>query len=317
MQWWGCRFRTRDELWEKWRTVEGPGAGPVFTQCGELSAIVASHADPTALMKNFFVLGRLLFALAVIASGLLQILRQDFIRLVPKATAAWLPLPRVWAVVTGAALVAIGVAIAADRARRPAALGLAALLIGVFLMYVPEVVANPGAGFVWTNPCKTLALLGAALVLVELPADSSGFSRGAGAKQLGLLCAVCFGIFLVVCGVQHFVYAGFVTEMVPAWLPGRSFWTYFTAVALMAGGVGINVRPTARIAALWAGLMIFLWVVLLHVPRAVARWPDAGEMAGIFEALALSGTAFLLAATGTNAVLTPATGPSVRVRNPG
>jgi hypothetical protein len=40
--------------------------------------------------------------------------------------------------------------------------------------------------------------------------------------------------------------------------------------------------------------MILLWVVLLHIPRALALH-NAGETAGIFEALAMSGIAFILA----------------------
>lgn len=103
------------------------------------------------------------------------------------------------------------------------------------------------------------------------------------------------GVFLVVCGVQHFVYVDFVVTLVPAWLPGLRFWAYFTGVALVAGGLGVNFPPTVRLAAALSGLMIFLWVLLLHIPRAAAGWPEAFETAGIFEALALSGTGFLLA----------------------
>jgi hypothetical protein len=39
-------------------------------------------------------------------------------------------------------------------------------------------------------------------------------------------------------------------------------------------------------------------VVLLHIPRALAIPHDAGEMSGVFEALALSGAAFILADRG-------------------
>lgn len=257
-------------------------------------------------MRNYLALGRYFFAVALIASGLLQIIRQDFVRLVPKAAASWLPMPQVWAAVTGAVLLAIGLAFATDRARRPAATGLAALFTVVLLMHVPEVIANPGAGFMWTNPCKTLALLGGALLLaVVVPAEFAKPLNGLKGLPVRRFGAVAFGVFFVVCGVQHFVYADFVTQMVPAWLPARGFWTYFTAVALIAGGLGVNFSPTARVAALLSGLMILLWVVLLHIPRAVTSWPDAGEIAGNFEALALSGTAFLLAATGRNPFLAP------------
>ena len=55
------------------------------------------------------------------------------------------------------------------------------------------------------------------------------------------------------------------------------------------------VPKTARLAALMSGIMMFLWVVLLHIPRALADPGDVGETSGVFEALALSGAAFILA----------------------
>jgi predicted oxidoreductase len=41
--------------------------------------------------------------------------------------------------------------------------------------------------------------------------------------------------------------------------------------------------------------MIFLWVLLLHIPRALMEANHANETAGVFEALALSGVALLVA----------------------
>ena len=42
------------------------------------------------------------------------------------------------------------------------------------------------------------------------------------------------------------------------------------------------VLKTARLAALMSGIMMFLWVVLLHIPRALADLGDVGETAGVF-----------------------------------
>jgi hypothetical protein len=43
--------------------------------------------------------------------------------------------------------------------------------------------------------------------------------------------------------------------------------------------------------------MIFLWVLMLHIPRAIQEPAHAFETAGVLEALALSGVALLVAAT--------------------
>lgn len=213
------------------------------------------------------------------ASGLMQVVNAAFVRLV--TAPAWLP--PFTAVAAGLALAAIGAAIVADRWRRPAGLALATLLVIALLSRVPEVLANPGAGYVWTNPAKILALLGGALVLAGAPVRAPA------------LATAFLALFLLIAGVQHVMYAGFVDTLVPAWIPPNPrFWTLFTAVALLAAGVGLLLPPTRRLAGLLAGVMIFGWVVLLHVPRSLGL-RTAFELAGVFEALALGGVAWLVA----------------------
>ena len=250
-------------------------------------------------MKYWAVLGRIFFALGVIGSGLMQLIRQDFVRLVPKLP-AWAGSPFWWAILSGGVLVAAGAALAFDRNRRLFAAILSVLLVATFLLYIPGLVSNPGPGYMWTNPCKTLALLGGALLLAFSAAETTGVERSTPVTHGGRLwhvSAIFYGIFFVVGGIQHYVYLDFVTQLVPPWLPQRRVWACFTGVALIAGGLGINFRPTSRVAALASGFMVFLWVVMLHVPRALSTPADPGEISAVFEALALSGTAFLLAGT--------------------
>ena len=67
--------------------------------------------------------------------------------------------------------------------------------------------------------------------------------------------------------------------------------------ALIAAGLGIIVNIKRRLAAILSGAMIFIWFVILHIPRAIAD-PHSGkgnEWTSVFEALAFSGIAFLIA----------------------
>jgi uncharacterized membrane protein len=213
----------------------------------------------------------------------MQLIRGDFVRLVPKPPAET-SLHGLTPRLIGGILVVAGAAIVARKWLQAGAAAAGTLLVAVLYLRWPEIAGNPGAGFVWTNPCKTLALLGGVLLI-------AGFGLSAAARlRTG---RTLLAIFLLVAGVQHFVYAGFVHTLVPAWLPAPPFWTYFTGVALFAGGLGLLWPRTARAAGAWSGLMIFLWVFLLHLPRAFAGARDPGEMAGVFEALALSGVALL------------------------
>ena len=251
-----------------------------------------------------FSLGRALVGVATLASGILQLVQGDFVRLVPKPP-AWVPEPSLLAYLTGASLVAIGFALLTGHMARTAAALLAAMiLLVVAFLYAPLMLANPVVdrpflrGFMWTNPLKSLALAGGAAMLA---AASSGAARPfpalvAAVGRRGAMGPALLAIFLAVCGVQHFVYADFVTTLVPTWLPAPRFWTDFAGVALVAGGVGILVPKTSRLAASMSALMVFLWVLLLHIPRALTEANHAFETAGVFEALAISGTALLVAA---------------------
>jgi uncharacterized membrane protein len=112
-----------------------------------------------------------------------------------------------------------------------------------------------------------------------------------GALSAPYLIAIPMAIF----GVQHFIYLQFVADFIPAWIPWRTFWAMFTGIALIAATVGIVFRILNRWAATLLGTMIFLWVILLHTSRIAARPTDFGEWRGIFQALAMSGCAFVLA----------------------
>ena len=241
--------------------------------------------DAEMATARLAALGGALLAVAVVASGVMQIVNGEFVRLVTIPT--WLPWPRAWAIAAGVAAMVLGAAMFSRTLARPAAATLGGLLLASFAVRVAtEVAADPWTGFRWTNPLKVLGFCGGLLL----------FAGGGGwAGRWPFLPAALFGVFLGVCGVQHFVYADFVDTLVPAWIPPtQRFWTQVTGVALIAGGVGVLVPRVARLAAACSGVMIFLWVLLLHVPRAWGLG-TAFELAGVFEALGMSGIAFMLA----------------------
>jgi uncharacterized membrane protein YphA (DoxX/SURF4 family) len=85
--------------------------------------------------------------------------------------------------------------------------------------------------------------------------------------------------------------------MVPAWIPGSLFWTYFAGAALLGSGLAILLNIKTRPIAALLGLMIFIWFIILHIPRVVSTpiADDEGEITSAFLALAYSGIAFLIA----------------------
>jgi uncharacterized membrane protein YphA (DoxX/SURF4 family) len=256
-------------------------------------------------MDRLALVGRVFFAAGLAAFGVQQFLYGDF---VPGRAPAWpasVPGRLAWAYLSGALLIASGAAIAAGRrARWPAFLCGSIVFVWAFLRHIPLAAADGHFGGAWTQLGKGLVLSGGTIAVAgSLPVeDGPRFLSGLFRSREGLLYLgrVCLGLFLIASGVQHFLFPAFVRTLVPAWIPGDLFWTYFAAVALIAGGVGLILPVAPRLAGALVGLMIFLWVLLLHIPRALAA-PDAAssrnEWIAVFEALAFSGLAFLLAGT--------------------
>jgi len=248
-------------------------------------------------------LGRFFLAIPMVAFGAQHFVYLDFVTRVFPKLPAWVPGHSFLACLFGAFLVAAGAAIMIEKAARLAALLLgAAILVSFALLYLPLLITTPPNGGLWTNAGKALALAGGSFLVagslptkLDAPVDSLATVVKALEKFIPL-GRFFLAAFLILCGIEHFIYAEFVARLVPSWIPGHVFWTYFAGVALIAGGVGISISLTSRLAAALSGLMIFLWVVLLHIPRTAADLRDANETTAVFEALAFSGAAFLVAA---------------------
>src|SRR5215470_5877600 len=249
-------------------------------------------------MARIASLGRLFFAAGLIAFGLLQFLYGDFVPgRAPAYPAAW-PGRLVWAYATGAFFIAAGAAIFLGIKARAAALATTPVIfIWAFLRQIPDALADHHLGGQWTMLGKALVCVGGAFaVAAASPRDGDPLTPAGPPAYFGF-GRVTLGAFMILAGIQHFLFAEFVATLVPAWIPGATFWTYFAGVALIVGGAGMNFPPTARLAAALSGLMILLWVLLLHIPRAAAATPEhtRNEWTAVFEALAFSGVAFVLA----------------------
>ncbi len=231
-------------------------------------------------------LGRVFYALGLIGIGIQHFIFSDFIAVMIPYWPPSIPGREFWAWGLGLALVAAGCALALDLR-----VGTTAIVLGTVIVvwvvadHLPFTLSgHPGSLAVWSNPLKALTLAGGAWVM-------------SGRDNLVAVGRFFLAVMLVVFGVTHFVYPAFVATLVPAWIPWHSFWTYFAGVALIAAGLALITGIQARLAALLLGTMIFLWFLVLHIPRAIAD-PHSGrgnEWTSVFEALAFSGIAFILA----------------------
>jgi uncharacterized membrane protein len=243
---------------------------------------------PAPLDNRIVAFGRACYGLGIAGLGVQFFVNRAFVAVVLPT----MPAPPYWTAVAGAGMVLAGLVVAAGwKARGPALLLGAALLAAFLLGQVPAQLPTWKVAALWTTPLKTLTLSGGAWICAATLAGP-----GALDPVLRACGRLWFGFTLLFFGIEHFLYAGFVAALVPGWIPGPLFWTYFAGGALVAGGLGLLTGIAGRLAGGLTGLMIFLWLLVLHIPRAVAdpTGLHGNEVSSVFEALAFSGLGFIL-----------------------
>jgi uncharacterized membrane protein YphA (DoxX/SURF4 family) len=190
------------------------------------------------------------------------------------------------------------------KARLAATLLGGLFLLSFLLLHVPaNVMAHVTRLGPWASAIKAFSLAGCAFVVAgTFPETKATSDRRTPVGWLDMLTPYGmypFAFGIIAFGVDHFLYTPYIATLVPAWIPGHIFWAYFAGTALIASGVGMIVRVKARLAATLLGTMIFIWILVLHIPRAIADpYSDVGnEWTSTFEALTKSGVAFILGQT--------------------
>lgn len=273
--------------------------------CEEPFTISHQHIDkrPLTLVKPKLVHkliqpGRIIFAIGIIALGVLQFFAKDFIVGRPPSPgwAADIPGKLAWAYISGCLLIIAGLAIIFKIKA-----GLATIIVGVMILVCSFLLRHIYEMTDWVNAYKSLALSGGAFIVATTfikkeDADPGNFFTN---NSLILIGCIFLAHFLIICGIAHFKFDDFVKDLVPVYFQARYFWTYFAGIALLAGGIGLIFKQTRKWTALLSGLMILLWFFLVHIPRAVGT-PDAvtphyGEWMGVCESFIFSGIFFVLA----------------------
>lgn len=102
-----------------------------------------------------------------------------------------------------------------------------------------------------------------------------------------------------VIGADHFLFAAglaglgvlslfsgdfaFVWQPVPTWVPWRESLAHASGALLLAGGIGMLVKRTARTSALVMTIYMLSWVLVLQAPRAVPAPLNVGSWMGFAE----------------------------------
>ncbi|MGA9308682.1 MAG: hypothetical protein WBW31_25020 [Candidatus Sulfotelmatobacter sp.] len=154
-------------------------------------------------------------------------------------------------------------------------------ILAAFLEISRTVVSMCGAGIL--------------LFLIASWAAKTDIAQARGLDKVVALSNLCFALPLAVFGALHLSAAQGLMTMVPAYMPWRLFWAYFVGFALIAASLSIATRIQVRWSGLLFGIMMVLFVAMLHVPRALASPQDRFAWTIVIREMSFAGGGWILA----------------------
>lgn len=251
-------------------------------------------------MESLIKAGRLVFAVGLTGLALQQFYFPGFRPVFIPAWPAWLPYPQLFIYLSSFGLIicAASIVFSFKASKAQVILGLVFLLM-LLVFHIPfHITQHTTSLGGWTNAFKLLAFSGSAFVIGGSYARD-GENIGLGPlEKLIPLGRIFFGIMMFVFGLDHFLYYQFVQTLVPLWIPYPLFWTYFAGIALLGAGVSFIFQIKVKPIGILTSIMLFVWFLVLHIPRAVtmpAEADNGNEITSVFQALAFSGIALVIA----------------------
>ena len=181
------------------------------------------------------------------------------------------------------------------------------LLLWLIILKVIWLLYSPFTALRWESLGETSAILAGALCLLannasEWEKQKAGFIVGDKgirvARYLLILAVVTFGI-------AHFAYADMTANLVPGWLPFHLFFAYATGIASLAAAAGMLFGFYTRLAANLEALMLWLFTLLVWIPRVTTAPHDQGNWTEWILSAAIASGAWLVAETYRHEPWTP------------
>ncbi len=107
-----------------------------------------------------------------------------------------------------------------------------------------------------------IAALAAGLFFVR-----ARFAAASGVGKVLMLGPVFEAAALTIFATEHFLSARALSAIVPRWLPGALFWTYFVGVALLAAAISFIVWRYVRWSALLLAVLFLIIVATIDLPN--------------------------------------------------
>src|SRR5271163_3188468 len=125
-----------------------------------------------------------------------------------------------------------------------------------------------------SRTANSMCVAGILLFLIALLPAKADIGQVRGLDKVVALSNLCFAAPLAVFGAEHLSAARGIMLGVPSYMPWRLFWAYFVGFALIAASLSIATKIQVLWSGLLFGIMMFLFVAMVHFPRAVANSSD-------------------------------------------
>jgi uncharacterized membrane protein len=235
--------------------------------------------------SNYLKTGSLFYAITILAIGIIHLINQNFpVGLLPVAVT--IPGRAALVYITAFVMIAAGLMLLIGKLKfYGAILACAIWLIFILLLHLPKLLFHLHDPNEWTGTSECLGLLCGALLILQpfLP----NYNLAAIARFLYLAVLIVFTAL-------HIIYIQFIAMLIPGWLPGHLFWSYVVMLGFAAAAVSLLLNKQVKLAGLLLALMFGIWVIILHLPRALTQIHHEPEWTSLFVALGMCGVSLLL-----------------------
>jgi uncharacterized membrane protein len=247
--------------------------------------VTAMNSNTSRTPLGIASLGHAVFALTLIALGILGLIKGDF-------DATWSPLPKkvpvrdVLAYLCAFIYLVCGIGLLWRRTAAIASRVLFIFLLAwLLLLRVPQVfILHPTLLAAWGFG-KTAVMVAAAWVL------DVWFAGGKGLR----LARALYALGLIPFGLAHFAYVKETVVLVPEWLPSPVFWAYFTGAAFIAAALAILIGVYARLAAVLSVIQLAVFALIVWLPRVMAGPLNTFQQGEVIVTVVLTAAAWVVA----------------------
>ena len=150
------------------------------------------------------------------------------------------------------------------------------------------------AAFVISRTAIGMCAAGIIVFLIGLWRVKTDVVKARGLEKIVTLAYVCFAVPLAVFGALHLFAPQFIIPIVPPYMPGRMFWVYFIGCALIAASLSIATKVGVRRSGLLFGVMMFLFVAMIHFPGALREPHNRIIWTIVFREMSFGGAGWVL-----------------------